>query len=216
MKLIFKLAVILFALLPTAVFAQFPNSAPGGPVAVGQAQAQKDDAGKVAIVMAPPVEAASKGGGIIQLSALGWLEPYADSLVQALIAAGFAWFAKSKYSTMMDESSRAALEAFAKNRASSLLADGAVKLSGKSIDVHSAMLAQAAAESSTAIPDAMKRFGLTPDVVAQKIIDAIPQTAAGAAIIAQAHAVDPAAPVDPVQRTAPAAPGMPPVAGVVA
>ena len=68
MKL-FRIAAIAAALmLPNCAFAQFPNQHPdpsvampaqGGPVAIGQAMAQKDDSGKVAIVMAPapPAEA---------------------------------------------------------------------------------------------------------------------------------------------------------------
>lgn len=169
-----------------AAFAQFPSAADsGGPVAVGQAMAHKDDSGRVAIVQAPAV--APQGGGVIQLSAFGWLEPYVDSIVQALLGLGLAWLGKSKYTQWMDESSRQALESFTKNAASSLIADGFVKMENKAVTVHSAALAQQAAEASTRVPDALKRFGITPEVMAQKIIDAIPQTPAGAAIVAQAH-----------------------------
>jgi hypothetical protein len=160
----------------------------GGPVAIGQAMAQKDEGGKVAIVQAPT---SSSGGGFIQLSAFGWLEPYVDSVVQALITAGLAWFAKSKYSSMMDESARAAFETFLKNSASSLIADGAVKLENKTLKVDSPTLYQAAREAETRIPEALKRFNLTPEVVAARIVDAIPQVSAGAAIIATAHAPPP-------------------------
>lgn len=57
MKL-FRIAAVAAALmLPSCAFAQFTSpDAPtkqGGPVALGQAMAQKDDSGKVAIVMAP-------------------------------------------------------------------------------------------------------------------------------------------------------------------
>lgn len=184
--------------------AQFPPSTQavldGGPVAVGQLQAQKDDAGKVSIVQAP-----NPGGGMIQLSIFGWLEPYVDSLVQTLIAAGFAWIGKSKYSQWLDQSSRDALQTFVKNRASSLIADGAVSMENKSVKVDNPLLYKAAAEASTAIPDALKRFGLTPDVVAAKIVDAIPQTEAGAAIVASAHAENDTAPV-PVTNRPSAAP----------
>lgn len=194
----FKVALIAGLLLivtdPLAR-AQFPTTVagpeiykPGGPVAIGQAMAQKDEGGKVAIVQAPAV---SSGGGIIQLSAFGWLEPYVDSAVQALLAAGFAWFAKSKYSNMMDETSRDALETFLKNSASSLIADGAVKLENKSVKVDQPTLYQAAREAETRIPAALKRFGLTPEVIAAKIVDAIPQVPAGASIIATAHAPPP-------------------------
>ncbi|MGC2032947.1 MAG: hypothetical protein WA642_23225 [Steroidobacteraceae bacterium] len=144
-------------------------------------------------------------GGVIQLSAFGWLEPYVDSTVQAFIVAFFAWLGKSKYSQWLDQSSRDALETFLKNRASSLIADGAVNLQNKAVQVNNPMLLKAANEASTAIPDAMKRFGLTPDVVAQKIIDAIPQTESGAAMIATAHAANDTPPV-PVTDRPPAVP----------
>lgn len=187
------LAAFMFTPLGIVVHAQFApppdtTAKPGGPVAIGQVMAQPDPANpaKVTILQAPTLPA-EQGGGLIQLKVFGWLEPYADALAQALIAAGFAWFMKSKYSTMLDETSRNALETFAKNRASSLIADGFVKMDGKTVDVHSAALGNEAAKAATMIPDALKRFGLTPDVVAAKIVDAIPQVAAGAAMVASAH-----------------------------
>ena len=199
---------VALAILGTAAAARaetFAEAAPAasGPVAVGQAVVTRAPDGGVALVQAtnPP---AAPSGGVIQLSAFGWLEPYVDTAVQILITAIFGSLAKSKYGQWLDQSSRDALETFVKNRASSLIADGAVKIESKSVQVDNRLLYRAAAESSTAIPDALKRFGLTPDVVAQKIIDAIPQTSAGASILAEAHA-QPGDPV-PVDRPAPAAP----------
>ena len=107
----------------------------------------------------------------------------------------FGWIGKSKYTQWLDQSSRDALETFVKNRASSLIADGAVQMKDKSVHVDNPLLYRAAAEATTAIPDALKRFGLSPDVVAAKIVDAIPQTSAGAAIIAGAHAENDTPPV---------------------
>lgn len=174
----------------------------GGPIAIGQMQAQRDDSGKVSIIQAPAVAAPATSGGIIQLSAFGWLEPYVDTVVQALIVAFFGWIGKSKYSQWLDQSGRDALQTFLQNRASSLIADGAVRLQGKAVHVDNNMLYRAASEATTAIPDALKRFKLTPDVVAAKIIDAIPQTTAGAAIVAAAHIddVNGAAPVPVTDR----------------
>lgn len=202
-----KIIMIAAAMLLAApgAFAQFPGTTTSevknlpGTVMIGAGGAQVDpNTGQVAVVQA--VNPEPKGGGIIQLSAFGWLEPYVDTVVQALLAAGFAWIGKSKYSQWLDQSSRDALEVFAKNRASSLLADGAVRMQGKAVHVDNALLFRAASEASTAIPDALKRFGLTPEVVAQKVIDAIPQTEAGAAIIATAHAESVAAPVPVTDR----------------
>lgn len=154
-----------------------------GPVAVGQQQLTKDESGKVALIQAP----AAPSGGIIQLSAFGWLEPYVDSVVQALLLAGLAALGKSKYTQWMDQSARDALATFTKNTASSLIADGFVRMAGKTVTVSNAALANEVNTAADRIPDAMKRFGLTPASVAQKIVDAIPQTPAGAAIVATAH-----------------------------
>jgi hypothetical protein len=213
MKPFFKMAAIglLFAvatLLPMMmVSAQFPNQHPdgvkmpplavetegriGGPVAVGQQMLQADDVDHsthVALIQSHPVVT---GGGVIQLSAFGWLEPYVDSIVQTLLMAGIAWLMKSKYTQWMDQSARDALGTFAKNTANSLIADGFVHMQGKTVHVNDAALAREANDAATRIPDALKRFGITPDAVAAKIVDAIPQTAAGAQIVAAAH-TDPA------------------------
>lgn len=215
----FKIAAVLIAFAPSALLAQFPSTAatPGGPVAIGQQMLQRapctDPLGcssGVALVQAP---ATDTGGGIIHLAAFGWLEPYIDTFVQLLITAVFGILAKSKYTQWLDQSSRDALETFLKNRASSLIADGAVAMKDKSVHVDNDMLYRAANESATAIPTALKRFGLTPDVVAAKIIDAIPQTTAGAAMVATAHEDAPNAAPVPVADRAPSAPGMPPVSG---
>jgi hypothetical protein len=204
------IAALLLIVVDPIARAQFSSSArPAGPVAIGQAELQRGPDGGVALIQAPAPQQAS--GGIIQLSAFGWLEPYVDSALQALIAAGFAWFAKSKYSSMMDETARAALEAFLKNSASSLIADGAVKLENKTVKVDNPTLYQAAREAETRIPGALKRFGLTPEVIAAKIVDAIPQVTAGAAIIASAHAPTPPPQTVNVVHTANGTMGNPPV-----
>lgn len=169
--------------------AQFPtnqSTANGGPVAIGQEMLRRDAGGNVTLIQAPPVPPSS--GGMIQLSAFGWLQPYVDSIVQALLGLGVAWLGKSKYSQWLDQSGRDALEAFARNAASSLIADGFVQMQGKAIAVPSAALANEVNTAADRIPDAMKRFGITPGGLAQKIVDAIPQTPAGAAIVAGAHA----------------------------
>ena len=139
--------------------------------------------------------------------------PAASILCQGLIALGFGIIGKSKYSQWLDQSSRDALETFLKNRASSLIADGAVRISGRAIHVDNNLLFRAATEASTAIPDALKRFNLTPDVIAQKIIDAIPQVPAGSAIVAAAHqepgsttAITDRPPAAPILRNPPRGP----------
>jgi hypothetical protein len=235
-RLLIVPALLLSLVLPAA--AQFNNIHPegvpmptsadvvasqrvGGPVAIGQAQLQKDDGGKVALISAP----APPSGGLIQFSAFGWLEPYVDSAANALILALVGYMAtvlKTKWNIDLDQGHRNALTTFLQNRAASLISDGAVRMSGKSVQVDNAMLARAANQASLAIPGVLKRFGLTPDVVAAKIIDAIPQTTAGAAIIADAHKDSPEPPVTvtdrPIVPSANAAPSflVPPTAPLTA
>src|SRR6185312_10906582 len=114
---------------------------PAGPVVIGQPlPTQCDMEHPCSAPSAAPVVVAraAPSGGLIQLSAFGWLEPYVDSVVQALILAGLSWLAKSKYTQWMDQSARDALATFTKNTASSLIADGFVRMQGKSVTVSSA------------------------------------------------------------------------------
>lgn len=134
------------------------------------------------------------GGGVIEIGqAFGdFLQPYVDAVVNALIVAligwAFAWFRK-KTGIEVDKQQRDALTTFLQNQASSLIADGMVKMEGKKVTVDSAALAKAANEIFTRVPDAAKHFGLTPanvgQAVADRIVDAVPQIAAGAHMIAQ-------------------------------
>lgn len=133
-----------------------------------------------------------QGGGIINIGqALGpFLQPYVDAAVQALILAGVSWLGvvlKQKFNISIDEGHRDALTTFLQNRASSLIADGAVRMQGLQVKVDSAALAAAVNSINDGAAGAAKHFGITPDMIAAKIIDAIPQVPAGAAIVAQAH-----------------------------
>lgn len=146
------------------------------------------------------VQVAKASGGVIDIGQAfsTVFEPYVNAIVNALILAGVTYLGnwlRSKYKVEVDQKHREALTVFLQNQAGSLIADGAVSLQGKKINVDNALLANAAAAVFNRIPDAAKHFGLTPDVVAGKIVDAIPQIAAGARMIAQAHAAEQAAPV---------------------
>jgi hypothetical protein len=139
------------------------------------------------LISVPAFADTAASGGVIQLSAFGWLQPYVDSVVQALVVVFFGVIGKSKYSQWLDQSSRDALEAFVRNQASSLIARGAVSMKDKTVQVDNALLYRAATLAETMIPGALKHFGLTAEMVSAKIIGAIPQTAAGAAIVAAAQ-----------------------------
>ena len=115
--------------------------------------------------------------------------PYINAAIQALLAAALSWlayFLNKKLHINITEGQRNAVQTWLTNQASSLIADGAVSVKDGKVSVDQKKLEEHVAESATQIPDALKFFGLTPDVVAAKIVDKIPQVPAGAQIIAQA------------------------------
>ena len=172
---------------------------------------------------AAAVAAPTGGGGVINIGqAFGTiLQPYIDALVQALIVSAvgwLAWLVKNKLGVDVDAKQRDALQAFLLNTANSLIAAGAVKMQGTTVTVRSEALSAEVNTAISRIPDALKHFGLDAPTAAgilkDKILDAIPQTTAGAEIITQAHAAngnghaaEPPAPVG-----APAVPIPPPLA----
>lgn len=143
----------------------------------------------------PPVvnvPAAPTQGGVIDIGqALGpFLQPYVNAVVGSLLTALVSWvllILKNKFNVQIDESNRNALVTALKNQAGSLIADGFVKVeaNGK-VTVPNQALAEAANEVMGVIPDAAARLGFTPDYVAKRIVDTIPQTAAGAQLVAAA------------------------------
>jgi hypothetical protein len=135
-------------------------------------------------------------GGIIDVGqAFGpAIGPYVNSILHSLIFFGVTWlgiFLKTRFNINVDESQRATLTTFLQNQAASLIADGVVKMVGTKIQVEPAALDAAANHAANVIPDALAHFeldgqkGIEP--LKAKIIDAIPLTQAGAAIVAQAH-----------------------------
>jgi hypothetical protein len=133
------------------------------------------------------------GGGVIDFGNIAsqTLAPYLAAIVNSMIVIGIGWLAswlRAKFKIDIDQKHRDALTAFLQNQAGALIASGAMRLDGIKVNIDSNMLALAANQAISRIPDAAKHFGLTPDVIARKIVEMIPQIPAGAQIIAQAHA----------------------------
>ena len=105
--------------------------------------------------------------------------------VSTAFLAWVSYWLKAKFGIDIESKHREALQSFINRQASALLAMGAVKLEGVKLDVKSEAVASLARMAFTAIPDAMKYFGLSPDVIGQMIVDLIPKQPA----IAQAQAV---------------------------
>ena len=121
-------------------------------------------------------------------AALGGLQDYVNALITIAITALVGWvlyILKTKLNISIDDSMRDALQTWLQRQASSLVADGAVKVSGLKIDVKSDAVANVANLALKEIPDAAAHFGLTPDKLAEMIKDKIPHVPAVAAVAAQ-------------------------------
>lgn len=153
------------------------------------------------------VQQGAPQGSILSLGAVfGWLEPYVDSAVAAVILAVLGKLGLDKNAAngrVTDADHRDTLEQFLINQASSLVADGFVKLDGVKVDVHYPALQAAAGTALQYIPDAVKHFGVTPETLQAKIVDKIahlPSVSSAQAMVMaqQAGAAPPAPQTQPV------------------
>lgn len=140
---------------------------------------------------AAPVQA----GGFINIGQIfnASIAPYVDAIVQAFIAALVGWVVlkiKQKTGIDIDAGHRDAVTRALQNQANALLARGAAKMSGVKIQVDNLALANAATSLLNAVPDAAKHFGLTPQWAVDKILATLPQTDAGARMVADAQAIN--------------------------
>lgn len=144
-------------------------------------------------------ETASSGFSIdIGQALTGSLKDILNSIATAAIASlvGWVlWVIKSKFGVDLESQYRATLTQFLQRQASGLIAAGAVKLEGVKVEVQSELLAKAANTALQAIPDTMNYFKLTPDKIAEMIVDLIPKEPAVAT--AAAVALDAANPATP-------------------
>lgn len=140
-------------------------------------------AAMIAVVSLPAFAATIEIG-----AALGGLQDYVNAIVTIAITALVGWvlyLVKSKLNISIDDSMRDALQTWLQRQASSLVADGAVKVRGLKIDVSNQAVADVANLALKEIPDAAAHFGLTPDKLAEMIKDKIPHVPAVAAVAAQ-------------------------------
>lgn len=162
-----------------------------------------------AVTPAPAVIGGPSGSAVVpQQQAGGLLDigqafsasvaPFINAAVQGVLAAGLGWLAywlKKRFDITITDGQRDTVQTWLTNQASSLIADGAVKIENGKVVVNKDALEAHAHQYATQIPDAAKFFGLTPEALAAKIIDKIPQVPAGAQMIAAPST--PAAPEPP-------------------
>jgi len=119
------------------------------------------------------------------------LAPVINATIQALLALGLGWLvwlARTKLNVSITADQQKTLQQWLTNQASSLIADGAVSVAGGKIVVKPDVLAKHAEEAAKQIPDAIAFFNMSPDLIASKIVDKLPQV--------------PGSPVAPVPPTA--------------
>lgn len=178
------IAVIFSVIISTAFVGDARAQFAEGKEPKAAIQAIGGPVGSQTFVVAPPASS-----GIIKISQpfANWLQPYIDAIVNALILAAMGWVAQRYHAITgrdLDQKHRDALTAFAQRQASSLIADGMVAVTQGKITVPNAALATAANQAQVFIPNAMKHFGITPDEVANRVVDEIPRVAAGAQMLA--------------------------------
>lgn len=153
----------------------------GGWRAAGQAQAPAATAvapaPAQAAAPAPPPSQAAPGGVLDVGAAFGWLAPYVDTTVSAVLSALVGWvllLLKSKLNLSVDQSHRDALQSFVLRQASSLVADGFVRMQGLKVTVDSTALRNAAELAGRFTQEAVQHFGITPQTLQEMIVDKIP------------------------------------------
>jgi hypothetical protein len=168
-KLICAAAVLLFGLIAAPALAQFNQVIPDGPLGVPHQPESVIDLGQL----------------------FGAAAPYIDETVNALIALGVSWLGyllHKRFNITIDQGHRDALTRALQNQANSLIADGAVSLKGKTVSIQDDHLLQAVTDIQASIPGAVKHFGITPEYLAKRITDTIPQVPAGAQMMPSATA----------------------------
>lgn len=152
-----------------------PPAVIGGPVGVP------------AVVVAP----APASGGLLDIGQAfsASVAPFVNAGIQAILAAGLGWLSwwlRTRFNITVNQAQQQTVQTWLTNQGSSLIADGAVRVVNGKVSVDQTKLMEHAQQYAQQIPDAAAFFGLTPERLAAKIIDKIPQVPAGAAMIAAA------------------------------
>lgn len=114
------------------------------------------------------------------------LQPYLTALVSGLASFALAYalaFLRSKWNITVDAESRDALQVALTNGAGALVHMVGSKVSAAKLNVHSPEVAVAVTDLIAAVPDAVNHFGITPELVAQKMLAKLPQLPEQAATI---------------------------------
>ena len=113
-------------------------------------------------------------------SIFGAWKPYIVEVLQIVVAAIVALLAelaRRKFNLSIEAEHREVLQQALTNGAGLVLNQLGNSLEGKTVDLHSAAVAKAVDYVARSAPDAMKKFGLAPEDLREKIVAKVPQVA---------------------------------------
>jgi hypothetical protein len=160
------------ALLLAVVFATSPALATASMYAIGGFTA--------AAVSATPALAQAPAGAIDVGGIFGVWKPYVVEIVQIAafaIVGLLAELARRKFNLSIEESHRNALQTAITNAAGLALNKLGNSLQGKKVEIGSPIIAEAVNYVAKSAPDAMAKFGLSPEDLREKVVAKIPQVA---------------------------------------
>lgn len=108
------------------------------------------------------------------------LQPYVLAVVSVLATAIVGWLAellRRKFNLDIEAAHRDALQTALTNGAGLIAGKIGGALAGRTIDLKSVLLAEAVNYVLQAVPDAVRHFGVTPELLAEKILAKLPQMA---------------------------------------
>jgi len=111
----------------------------------------------------------------------GIVQPYLLAVVSVVATAIVGWLAellRRKFNLDIDAAHRDALQTALANGAGLLIGKAGTAVAGKKLDLKSAALAEAVNYVITAVPDAVRHFGITPEAVAEKLQAKLPRVSA--------------------------------------
>jgi hypothetical protein len=135
--------------------------------------------------------------GVIDVgAAFGWLQPYVNAAVGALLTAlatWVMWALKTKLGLQIEDSHRDAYLTAAKNRAAELIAKGFVSMQERGkVEIDNRALADAVNTLVRAVPDAVKQFNIKESDIERTITAMVPQIPETAVVEGKVVAAPPA------------------------
>jgi hypothetical protein len=170
------ISIAMLVMFATSALAQFPNQHPdgvpmpaqiqqGGPVAVGQMQAQKDDAGKVSIIQAPPLVEAktSVAFGDYAGAIVMWMLPILLPVIAAFATDLYVKM-RARLGLQTSDAQRAKFQEIVENGVALGAHDAKASLSGKlTFEVKDQIMASAVEYTKAHAAETLNGIGIDPN-----------------------------------------------------